>query len=254
MKTALSVLKVNALSLLAFPLLVISMAIQLVQKALGKLLVFLGAGVALLLMAGLNAFINNPWAIIEGWAAVAVLAIFFGIFTVLVALLIHFLGAMIVTAVATIARFLNGLLSVVFELSNRAYSSLYDTCQFEIDDLQCGTEGKIAVVACVCWHFLNLFHKLVVLVFSHAFPISIAAAVGFAGYLIFTIHHSISPSFGIGIWSYLRLFPVVNAVFAVLEVLVILSTVVTVLLALGEEWNKWGNELQEKQMRARWEI
>ena len=76
MKTALSVLKVNALSLLAFPLLVISMAIQLVQKALGKLLVYLGAGVALLLMAGLNAFINNPWAIIEGWAAVAVLAIF----------------------------------------------------------------------------------------------------------------------------------------------------------------------------------
>lgn len=243
MKTALSVLKVNALSLLAFPLLVISMVIQLVQKALGKLLVFLGAGVALLLMAGLNAFINNPWGIIEGWAAVVVLAVLFGIITVMVALVIHFLGAMIVAAVAAIAIFLNGLLSVVFELSNRAYSSLYDTCQFEVGDLQCGTEGKAAIVACVCWHFLNLFHKLVVLVFSHAFPISIAAAVGFAGYLIFTIHRSISTSFGIGIWSYLRLFPVVNAVFAVLEVLVVLSTVVTVLLALGAEWNKWGNEL-----------
>lgn len=245
MKTVLSVLKVNILALLAFPLLVISMMIQLVQKALEKLLVFLGAVVALLLLAGLNAFINNPWGVIEGWSEVIVLAALLGVVSLLAVMIIHFLGAMIVAAARMMAVFLNGLLSIVFELSNGTYASLYEICQFEVNDLQYSTDGKSAVVACVFWHFLNLFHKLVVLMFSHAFPISIGVAVGFTGYVILAIYHSISTSFGIGIWRYLQLFPVVNAVFAVFEVLVVLSAIVMVIIALGAEWNEWGNELKE---------
>lgn len=60
MIAVLKVIKVNILSLLAFPLFVVALAAKLVRQALEKFLVFVGVGAAVIGLVILKALIQDP--------------------------------------------------------------------------------------------------------------------------------------------------------------------------------------------------
>ena len=94
------------------------------------------------------------------------------------------------------------------------------------------------------WYLLTGLNKLIVFLFSLAFPISVLCAVGFLCYVTLRISYAVSTNFGIGILHYLQLFSGLDVVFSVLYVLVVVFSAIVVLISLGIEWGEWGQILK----------
>ena len=105
MEHLLPIIKVNACALLALPLLAISILTKLLQKALEKVMVFLGVGTALLALGILHAIFDNPGGFFEGVGLFIALMILGGAIISTVVMVLFFFGgiaAAAVTAVVTI--------------------------------------------------------------------------------------------------------------------------------------------------------
>ncbi len=239
-----TILKINLLSLLSLPLLLISIAAKLLQKALEKTLVFLAVGAAILGMLLLNQIFNNPGSFFNGLGMLIAIFILFGAIVAIIFGVLFLFGsvaAALLTGVVSVVMFVLGF---IFSSSHEGYLKLYDICKTDFKALCQQDEGGKMRFGCVFWYFLKGFHKVVAAILSVAFPVSLVAAVGFAGYAVYYVNHAVSQSFGIGIVSYLKLFPTINVVFTSINFVIIILSVMVVVVSLGIEWNEWGATLK----------
>lgn len=244
MLTSLKLVKINILSLISFPLLLISITSKLLLKALEKALVFLGVGVALLGLFLLNLIFNNPNSLLNGISTLIVLIILFGVIILITFSVLILLGSIATAIFSMIISALMTILNFIFHISNNGYSKLYDICKKEHDSLVGELKDKRLSYICVLWHMLKYFNWIVVKLLSIAYPISIATSIGLVFYCIISVKTTISKTFGIGIFSYLKLFPTTNTVFTVLYFMLIVISCVIVLISLGIEWGEWGQLLK----------
>lgn len=238
------VIKINVLALLSLPLFLISVGAKLVLKALEKALVFLGVGAALLTLFLLNGIFNNPGSFLNGLGTFVAVLILFGIIIAIVAGILVFFGSIAAAVVSFIVLILMSVLNFIFEFSHDGYSKLYDICKTDVEQLAASEEHGKAKHACLFWYVLKYFNIGIVYLFSAAFPVSIAAGAGFALYCFISVQAGVRSTFGIGIFSYLKLFPVINTVFSVLYFLIITISIVVVIISLGIEWGEWGQLLK----------
>ncbi|MEF9983023.1 MAG: J domain-containing protein [Oscillospiraceae bacterium] len=244
MKTILTILKINALSLISFPILLISIIAKLLQKAVEKTVVFLGVGVTLLVLYLLNMFLNNPNNIFENIATIIAVLLVFGAIIFIVFSILFFFGSIATAVITVITSLLISIFECVFQLSHEAYSKLYDVCKSDFENLkQSNTNSKVHL-SCIFWYILVGFNKIIVTLFSLAFPISLVAAVIFGGYSVFYVNSYISKLFGISTFKYLELFPTTNTVFTILYFVIVVFSVMIVIISLGLEWNEWGSTLK----------
>lgn len=158
-------------------------------------------------------------------------------------MVLAFFGTIAASVLTVIVSVAMSILSFGFECCHSGYLYLYDICQDDIDDLQSSDKPKIRF-ACIFWYFVYGLHQACVFLFSMMFPLSLIASLVFVGYSLFSVHHAIQGTFGIGIFSYLKLFPTTNVVFTVLYFVLIVIAVVVVLISLGSEWSEWGQTLK----------
>ena len=244
MEHLLPIIKVNACALLALPLLAISILTKLLQKALEKVMVFLGVGTAVLALGILHAIFDNPGGFFEGVGLFIALMILGGAIISTVVMVLFFFGGIAAAAVTAVVTICIGLLDAVFYLCHRGYSRLYDICKGDFQRIETAESGRNMRFTCVFWYLLTGLNKLIVFLFSLAFPISVLCAVGFLCYVTLRISYAVSTNFGIGILHYLQLFSGLDVVFSVLYVLVVVFSAIVVLISLGIEWGEWGQILK----------
>lgn len=237
------ILKVNLLSLLALPLLLLSLVFKLVQKALEKALVFVGVACALLALLLLNEIFNNPGGFLEGLGMTIAILIIGGAILGIVIMVLVFCGGIAATVLTAVLTAVMALLGMGFELFHGGYLRLYDICSQEFECLKASETAK-ARFGCIFWYLLYGLHQVLVFLLSMMFPLSLVAAGGFVVYAIVDVYRSIHGTFGIGIVSYLSMFSVTNVVFTVLDFVIIVLSVVVVVISLGIEWSEWGKTLK----------
>lgn len=238
-----SILKINILSLLSFPLLLVSIASKLLLKALEKAMVFLGVGAALLGLALLKLFLNNPWGLFEGLGLIVVCLVFLGFIGVSIFVVVVLCGSLLAAVFSIILSAVSSVLSFIFEVGHEGYAKLHDVCKVEYDKLK---EGQTRYLAwkCPLWSLLRGFNLGVVILFSSARPISVVASIGLVAGSFFIVQNAVSRTFGISVFAYLKLFPAMEMVFTVLYFVVLVAASVIVILSLGIEWGEWGQMLK----------
>ncbi len=234
--------KINLLSILALPVLLVSIVSKILQTAMEKALVFLGVGAAIFGLYLLNEFFNRPDSFLDTLGFFAAILILFGAIFGLVLGVILLFGGIAAAALAVVATLWMTAFGTIFELSHEGYSKLYGICQTDFEPL--ARTAAPSRFLCIFWYLLKALNTAITTLFLFAFPISCVAAAGFGAYCIFYVHRSVSQSFGIGIFSYLKLFPITNIVFSVLNFLVFVIATGVVIVSLGIEWGEWGETLK----------
>lgn len=244
MTSILKVFKINILALLAFPFLLISIVTKLILKALEKALVLIGVGIALFGLFLLSLIFKNLGTFLDGIGIIIVMIFVGGIVTVIMIYVISIILSLGTTLFTLIHTIINTMLDFIFEIGHQAYSKLYDNCKNDYEQLIDQSNSKYLTFSCVLWHLLRGFNFVITKLFSFALPLSIAASIGLTVYSIYSVHSATMKTFGIGIFTYLKLFPIVELVFAVIYFVVALLAAIIVLLSLGAEWSEWGKLLE----------
>lgn len=240
MQNMVRIAKVNVCALLAFPLLVLSLIAMLLKKALEKAMIFLGVGVAVLVLNILRSIFLNPGSFFDGLGTFLAILILFGTVVVLVAMIMLLIGGVATVVVSAVVAVLMKVFETIFDLCHRGYSKLFDLCKVEFRTIETSEESPKSKFACVFWYILLGVNKVVVTLLSAAFPISIIGGIGFLAYSVYSVHSTVSDTYGIGILSYLQLFSGVQIVFAVVYFIIVVLAVEVILISLGIEWSELG--------------
>jgi|LSQX01.2.fsa_nt_gb hypothetical protein len=240
MSAVLKVFKINILALIALPLLLLSIAVKLVLKALEKALVFVGVGAAILGLGILSLIVKNPGGLLEGVGTMLAILILFGGIIIIIVMVVLLFGTIAAQLFAVIMTIINGIFNFIYDKSHDGYCALFDICKSDYDELHNGTGGKGLRWFCVIWNLLRLFNFIIIKLFTFSLYISIAASVGLVAYCAYYFHNIIMKTFGISIFAYLKLYPPIESVFTVLYFAVLLLGTATVIISLGIEWREWG--------------
>lgn len=244
MTSVLKVFKINLLALLAFPFLLIAITAKLILKALEKSLTFVGVGIAIFALYLLSLIFKNPGAILQGIALIIVLVILLGIIIIVIFYVFSLIASVASALFTAILTFINTILGFIFGIGHETYSMLYDSCKRDYEQLTSQSNEKYLTFSCVFWHLLRGFNFIITKLFAFALPLSMLGSIGLVAYSIYSVHKIVMKTFGIGIFTYLKLFPTVEWAFAVLYFVVALFAAVVVMISLGIEWSEWGKLLE----------
>ncbi|MFY9378083.1 MAG: hypothetical protein WAP58_07795, partial [Peptococcia bacterium] len=119
------ILKINALALLSFPLLLVSIGAKLLLKALEKALIFLIVGAILLGLLLIKEISGNT---LEFFRVLGFFIIFWIFFRVLF-IIVDIFRAIVMAIFLYTIHFLNTILSFIFQISHNGYAKIYDLCK-----------------------------------------------------------------------------------------------------------------------------
>lgn len=240
----LKVLKINLLSLLAFPLFLVAILTKMLSKALEKVFIIIGAGAAMVALLILNSFLNNPNEFLEGLGIVVAAILIFGSIVIFVGLILFLFGGLAAFIVAAIVNLAVRILTYIFDFSHDLYSKCFDICKSNYADLLRQDNAKGWGYSCVLFHLLRGFNRLIVTLFRFALPLSYVLSLCLLVFSYLSWQASVDKSFGIGLWQYLNLFPKINMVFAIIYFVVMVGAAIVIIISLGSEWSEWGEILQ----------
>lgn len=241
MIAVLKVIKVNILSLLAFPLFVVALAAKLVRQALEKFLVFVGVGAAVIGLVILKALIQDPGKFFQNIFFLLIISLF-TIFSI-VFVLIYLVGSLAAAITKTIIAALMAVFEYIFMCLYKGWSYLYDVCESDYDNLKDKSTTKLPALACVGWHLLRFVNFITIKLLTRAVPLSIAASAGFVVYAILFTYDEMDRVYGMSPFEYLKSIPQIDAVFAVLYFAVTVLGIIAILISLGMEWKELGEEM-----------
>ncbi|MBQ6094380.1 MAG: J domain-containing protein [Lachnospiraceae bacterium] len=240
MEKTVKILKINALSLLAIPLLLLATFFKLVAKAFEKITIFLVLGViALILFAYLN-LAMMPKSIGEVFIVIICIFILFAIMFVLVGWLV---GLMSVTAVA-IRNAIISVLDNLYKTTYNWYLSLFSACEKDYGILSLNGRKGPNAVACVFFMILKGLSWLITTLVTLSYVIGITASVGIVLITLFDLNRNVKTTFGLGLFKYMARCQLHDVIFGILIYVVIIGMIITCIMAMASEWYEWGQELR----------
>lgn len=244
MNNILKVIKINFLSILALPLLLIAIVFKLFQKALEKALVFVGVAAAIFSLFIINALINEPGGLFNNIVSIISIILLMVLFFGIVLAILFVLGVVAASIFKAIMAFIMNVANIIFELFHKAYTQLFDICKSDYKTLSSDNNSSVTKIFCIFWHLLRIINFLITNVFALAFAISMLCVAGFVTYSLIYFNIRTNTLFGVGIISYLKLFTGANIFFAILDYTVFVGSISVAIISLGKEWSEWGKTLK----------
>ena len=240
MKT-LKILKINLLSLIALPLLLLATAGKLTAKALEKAALLLGMLILTVLVFIGFEFFRNPSAFGSVFLALIVFAIIFALVT---AILI-FLATLAASLAVTVWTWIISLFDGIYNLTYSGFLKLYTVCENDYELISLG--GSRPLNACLCFFYtlLHFVNRLIQTVISLALPLSIGLSLFLTGDVLIGMHLQFKKLYGIGLAAYVSRMTLFDRVYGITAVVLLLADGVLALLSLGIEWHEWARELRE---------
>lgn len=245
MSKVIKILKINLLSLLALPLLLLATASKFIAKAFEKILPI---GGMCLLTFGLYlvlTFIKSPaalWQIILliiGILAVVALLIFLAV------MLVRIASAPFRTVVEALVSFFNLLYSVTYI----RYLKLYEACENEYRFISLGGNRYVNGLCCLFFSLLKGLTLAIVFIADISLYLSIAGSAFWVIFTLWKANSLVQSVFGLNLFAYLQKFDLLTLSCGVLYFLSLMTTIVIILLCLGIEWHEWANELKMSKDR-----
>lgn len=240
MEKIIKILKVNILSLIALPLLLIATASKLTAKALEKVAVIIGMLVlTLFLILGFE-FVKNPSGGLETVIMLVVICVI-GFVFVMIVMLIMSLAASFITLIWTAVI---SFFEIIYDFTYTGFLNLYAICENDYQYIDLSGNRVANAVFCLFFTILHVINKLIITVISFALPASfILSGLLIIGSLV-SMHLELKDTFGIGLLQFVGKFDTFSAVYGIVMYIAIMATFIVVLLSLGIEWHEWAQELK----------
>lgn len=239
MGNILKILKINLLSVIALPLLMLSTASKLLAKALEKFLIMLGTALVMLVVGILFEILKNP----EGTQRDTFQIVLLVIGAVLLIAVIMYVLTLISSVCMIVIEFAIGLFNGIYEIVYTGYTALFEICQDDYELICYDASGVVMGLACLFYTILRVINRIIILFVSHALKIFILCSVLLVAGSLYQFHFAVNAELGIGLFAYLKLFSVYDILFAAALYLVCMAGIIVVLISLGIEWSEWGQEM-----------
>ena len=240
MKRVMTILKINILAIIAFPLLLIATAVKLAAKALEKAITIIGTIFVLLGIAVIFEVVKDLGAWMNALFIIILCLVLGGVFTLIALWILGLISSAIMVAVALVMSLLNGL----YELVYSGYAAVYHTCKTDYARI---SEGKNAFANGLCCFFFTLLravNRVIILFVTHALKLLVLCSIAIViGSLIMSDRY-IQGIFGINLFAYLKLFSTFDIIYGSVLYLAAMIGVVIILVSLGLEWGEWGREME----------
>ena len=241
MKKVFNVIKINLLSLIALPLLLVAVAVKLVAKALEKALVAIGTIVIFLAAMLISAIIQNPSEVLST-VLIVILVLVIGI---LITLIVFFLFTIASGVIVAVAAFIIGILNGIYELLYGGYSSLYHKCKQCYEEKLSGIENRgLKGGLCLFYSFLRALNTCIIFFATHALKLIILGCVLMVAGSFYGLHQQTQEILGLGAFTTLGMFPVSDIIAGAVVYIASIFCISTLLISLGLEWNEWGREMK----------
>lgn len=240
MEKFLKIMKINLLSLVALPLLLIATFSKLISKALEKLAVILGMLLLTLFIVMGFEFFKNPESGLE--VLLALLAVF--VIGFLIVMLIIFLMTVAASVITVIWAAIIGFFEKIYDWTYEGFLRLYAICENDYQYINLNGKKVPNAFLCLFFTILRGVNKLIVTVISWALPASILLSVLLVLGSLISIHSEVKRTFGIGLFQFIGKFDTFSIVYGVVMFAMIMALFVIVLLSLGTEWHEWAQELK----------
>lgn len=240
MEKFIKILKINILSIVALPLLLIATASKLIAKALEKIALIIGMLMITLFIVIAFSFFKNPSGGFEVILYMIVLFVIAFVFIMILFLLMTVAAATVTAIWALIVSLFEG----IYGLTYRGFLNLYAICERDYQYISLDGNKKANMFLCLFFTILRAVNKLIVTVISFALPASIILSVLLVAESLFSLHRHVKTSFGIGLLQYVGKFDTFSIVYGIVMYIAIISVFVVVIISLGIEWHEWAVELK----------
>ncbi len=233
----LRIIKINILAVIAFPLLVFATVVKLLAKAMEKTLTIIGAVLIYGLICLAFEFVKDPSGIGEAIIMLIVIMVLGGI---LVAIIIAVLG-LISAAVMSAVTMVIGLVNWIYELIYAGYAGLYHICYEDYCLLEMSPNAKRG--SCFFYTLLRILNRIIIFFATHALKVLVVFCIAVIGYSVYEYVTYVDTTFGMGIFTFIKMFPVFDIVRGIVLTLASYGGLAVVLISLGIEWSEWGEEM-----------
>lgn len=240
MEKFLKIIKINALSLLALPLLLVATAGKLIAKALEKIAVILGMAVLFFLVVLAFEFFKNP----GGGMQVVLYLIAFAIICFLVVLILYFLinvaAAVIMVVWTAVIAFFNG----IYDFAYVRFLTLYGICESDFQYISLSGKKVWNRIFCLFYSVLQGVNWLIVTVVSLALPGAALLSVILVAGTLLDLNGEMKKTFGLNLFQFMGKFDTFSVVYGIVVYVAIMAICVIILFSLGFEWYEWAQELK----------
>ena len=239
MKKALKVLKINLLSLIALPLLLLATTFKLVAKAFEKITIFLALGLVALIAIALLAT-AHPKSAFDLIAGILIAGLVGG----LVFLLLGWIFTLISSVVILVWNGIISLFSSLYELTYNGYLSLYTTCEADYKILSLNGRKVPNAIACLFFTILKGLSWLITTIVSLSYVLAIIASAGIVLITLIDLNGNVKTTFGMNLIQYAGKNPLHSVIFGILMYVIMIGIGIVGIIALASEWYEWGQELR----------
>ncbi|MBE5883933.1 MAG: hypothetical protein E7291_05905 [Lachnospiraceae bacterium] len=236
MGKVLKILKINLLSIVALPILLLATASKLIAKALEKLAVIAGMGFLTLAVYFFFEILKKPDSIL-----LIIAFMFLFILSVALVILIVYFGFAVITAAW---KFLILVFNTIYGYTYLGYLKLYEICTNDYRSLPGQPEAKGYSFACLFYSVLNICSRLVVILVSVSLYLSIAASIIIVIASLISMNLNVKAVLGINLMDFISKFDTFSIVYSVAMYLTIIGSLIVFLVSLGIEWYEWAQELK----------
>ena len=234
------VLKVNLLSIIALPLLILATVCKLIAKAMEKLPVIIGILVFTGLLALGFEFVKNPDSGMNVIAGIIVAFIVAGLI-ILVLIVIARLAATVVSVIwYTIIAFFDAIYNVTYT----GFLKLFAICENDYQYISLNGKKGLNAVLCLFYTVLRVINRIIVTVVSFALFASIALSILLIGGALIGLSSDYQKDFGLNLFEAAARFDTFSLIYGIVMFICIMAVFVVVLLSLGIEWHEWAMELK----------
>lgn len=237
------ILKINILSLLAMPFLLVATLSELLARALEKIPIILRMVCAgFIIIAIADTFRNNT-----GLNPSLEIAILVGICFVVITVAVWVLS-IFSSILDFIWHFLVMFLDWIYDFTYRIFLSLNEICETEYRILSFGGFGIFNSILCFCYILLNRIDWVIIRLLGLSVAVSFLASAMAAAGIIAKRADEITATYGMSLTAYLQAQDIPTIIYECIFLLAIIVPITTVLLSLGREWHDWAVELQLDSM------
>jgi len=231
--------KINLISILAFPLLLLATAAKLLAKAMEKLvtivgIVFIVGAIAIAFELG-----KSPKAALDGILTVIICVIVGGIFSALIIWILTMVSNVIITGAALAIKLMNGLYTLIYS----GYTVLYHICKKDYAKISGDGTPLLNGLCCIFFTLLCVVNRAIIFFVTHAVKILVLCSMVLMINSLLEMNKSTQAVFGINLFGYLGLFPIYDIINGVVLYLAVMLGIIVLFLSLGMEWREWGMEM-----------
>lgn len=234
------VLKINILSIIALPLLLIATGCKLIAKALEKVSVIISMlFLTILLVLGFE-FFKSPGSNFQA-------ILYFVILCAVCFLIIAIIVLLMKLAAALITAIWNGIIGffeAIYDWTYTGFLRLYGACENDYQYINLNGKKVLNTFLCLFYLLLHIVNKLIVTVISFALPASIILSILLVVGSLLSAHTQIQSTFGMGLFDFIGKFDTYSKIYGIVMYVALMAMFVIVLVSLGIEWYEWAQELR----------